>query len=123
MKEYKGFNLLIDLFKQLPKDYFELHIYGDDSILEVDENVFLYGRYSNEDLERIILSFDVVVVPSIWRETFGFVTLEALSFGTPVIVSENVGSKDLVKGEFGWKFDPSSPIELLNILTNLNKKY
>lgn len=41
-------------------------------------------------------NIDLVVVPSQYYETFGFNTLEALSFGKPVIVTENVGAKDLV---------------------------
>ena len=36
-------------------------------------------------------------MPSIWYETFGLVVLEALSYGTPVIVSDRVGSSILAK--------------------------
>lgn len=45
---------------------------------------------------------DVLVVPSLWHETFGYVVLEALLEGTPCLVSKNVGSKDLVPVE--WQF-------------------
>ena len=31
---------------------------------------------------------DVLVVPSIWAEPFGYVCIEALSFGVPVIVAQ-----------------------------------
>jgi glycosyltransferase involved in cell wall biosynthesis len=44
---------------------------------------------------------DMLVVPSLWNETFSFVTTEALSYGTPVLVSSTVGAKDIVK-----KIDP-----------------
>ena len=47
-------------------------------------------------LEEVYGNTDLVVVPSIWDETFSFVTLEALSFGTPVLVSNHVGAKDIV---------------------------
>ncbi|WP_418895929.1 hypothetical protein [Sellimonas intestinalis] len=33
-------------------------------------------------------------------KTFGFTVLEALSYGVPVLVSENVGAKDLLDSEF-----------------------
>ena len=36
-------------------------------------------------------------MPSIWKETFSLVTLEALSYGVPVLVSENVGAKAIVQ--------------------------
>ena len=44
-------------------------------------------------------NIDMVIVPSVWHETFGFTVLEALSYGVPVLVSENVGAKDLIVQE------------------------
>ena len=46
-------------------------------------------------------------MPSIWYETFGLVVLEALSYGVPVIVTQNVGAKDLLQGEFGLVIEPT----------------
>ena len=47
-------------------------------------------------------------MPSVWYETFGFTVLEALSYGVPVIVSENVGAKDLLEdGRFGMIVEPT----------------
>ena len=46
-------------------------------------------------------------MPSIWYETFGLVVLEALSYGVPVIVTKNVGAKDLLQGEFGLVIEPT----------------
>ncbi|MGI8385433.1 glycosyltransferase [Robertmurraya sp. P23] len=120
MKEYKGFMLLMNSFSNLPANKFELHLYGDESSGLNQNNVFLHGKYSGDELEKIFTELDVVIVPSIWRETFGFVTLEALSYGTPVIVSENVGSKDLVSEKFGWKFSVSERDELSDILLTLD---
>lgn len=119
LKEYKGFYQLINSFKQLDKEKYELHLYGDDSNISLEDNVFIHGRYSIGQLSTIFSSFDVLIVPSIWKETFGFTTLESLSFCTPVIVSNNVGSKDLVNGNFGWIFNSES--ELLDILKKINK--
>lgn len=55
--------------------------------------------YRYEELEKIMDENDVILVPSTWRETFGLVVLEALSFGVPVVVSENVGAQILLKGK------------------------
>ena len=41
-------------------------------------------------------NMDLLIVPSICKETFSLITLEALSFGVPVLVSSNVGAKDIV---------------------------
>ncbi len=51
---------------------------------------------------------DVLIMPSVWNETFGFTVLEALSHGVPVIVSKNVGAKDLLEdGRFGMIVEPT----------------
>lgn len=50
----------------------------------------------HSELENIFKSIDLLIVPSLWKETFGFLVLEALSFGTHVMVSQNVGAKLLL---------------------------
>ena len=47
-------------------------------------------------MQHVFDQIDLLVVPSIWQETFGFVVLEALSYGVPVVISENVGAKDIL---------------------------
>lgn len=99
-KKYKGFNLICDVMKALDnEEYYKiiLNAYGDTSTnLEIPTNVKINGRYSYSDLGRIFKNTDILIVPSIWNETFGFITLEALSYGVPVLVTDKVGSKDLV---------------------------
>lgn len=56
----------------------------------------IHGRYNHADLKAIFDVTDVLIAPSIWYETFGYTVLEALSFGVPVIVSGNVGAKDII---------------------------
>lgn len=56
----------------------------------------VHDKYSYADLERIFDETDVLVAPSIWYETFGFTVLEALSYGVPVVISGNVGAKDIL---------------------------
>lgn len=61
----------------------------------------IYGRYSYSELERIFDNTDLLVVPSIWKETFGYVVLEALSYGVPVLISGNVGARDILAAGAG----------------------
>lgn len=98
-KKYKGFDLLIDTMKDLNKEYkssMELNLYGDTSNLEIDNNIKIHGKYSYDQLNDIFDDTDLLVVPSIWNETFGFIVLEALSYGVPVLVTDKVGSKDII---------------------------
>ena len=48
------------------------------------------------ELEAVFAETDLLVVPSICPETFGYVVLEALSCGVPVLLSGNVGARDIL---------------------------
>lgn len=63
---------------------------------EMSPYIKVHDRYSYADLEKIFDETDILVAPSIWYETFGFTVLEALSYGVPVVISGNVGAKDIL---------------------------
>ncbi len=99
---YKGLEVLLNASNLLVKDKidFELNIYGDDfSSLEISSklNCIKHGRFPREKLGNIMGDLDLLIIPSIWKETFGFTALEAISYGVPVMVSEYVGAKDIVE--------------------------
>jgi glycosyltransferase involved in cell wall biosynthesis len=55
----------------------------------------------------------VVLVPSIWYETFGLVVIEAFSRGTPVVVSDMGAIAELVDhGRTGFRSRPGDPADL-----------
>lgn len=60
------------------------------------------GSFRPEDEESVFQNADLLVVPSICNETFGFVVAEALSFGLPVLCSDMVGAKILLDSK--WIF-------------------
>jgi len=96
--KHKGFNLLYDVCKKLTKSNiydFEVHIFVE--INNLPEYFLCHKPYRYEELADVMDKFDILVVPSEWNETFGFTVLEALSYGIPVIVSNNVGAKDLIE--------------------------
>lgn len=98
----KGFPLLKEVLVKLHegnyKDW-ELNQWGTSLIAQDNDcrNINYKGRYIASQLEAIYDNTDVLVIPSVWSETFSFVALEALSFGVPVLMSENVGAQLLIK--------------------------
>ena len=129
--EFKGYFLLKSSIDDLIRMGYnlELHVYNDN----VDENNYIKrcGRYLSEDLDRIYDTLDIIVVPSLWLETYSFITVEAIFAGMPCIVSNRVGAKDLICNySNGIVFDVSDKnalksklIEILNnsdILTTIN---
>lgn len=99
-KEYKGFKLLCDVMRTLESEGYNeiiLNTYGDTNpSIETSKNMTINGRYIYSDLKTIFENTDMLIVPSICNETFGFITLEALSYGVPVLISNTVGAKDLI---------------------------
>lgn len=98
-KPYKGYNLLKEALEELWKEQdkkFVLNVYAD--IKEKEEFINVKGKYCYKDLENIFNNTDILIAPSLWYETFGYTVLEAISYGVPVIISENVGAKDIVGG-------------------------
>lgn len=113
---YKGLPRLIMALKQLNRnDKWRLDVWGDT--IGQDESLPIYyrGKFTHSAIETVYTSMDIMVVPSLWHETFGLVTLEALSYGVPVLVSDTVGAKDIVK-EYDSKFVFHSDEELVSLL-------
>lgn len=100
-KPFKGFGLLIDaldyLWNEMGVHSFELHLYSEVP-LSRPYIKYRQSRYTYDQLEKIFDETDLLVAPSLWYETFGYTVLEALSYGVPVLVSENVGAKDIIAG-------------------------
>ena len=91
----KGYFLLksaLDIVKQKRK--IKLNIFFDPIVIEPYMSV--HKAYTYRGLKEIFDNSDLVIVPSLWSETYGFNVLEAMSYAVPVIVSENVGAKDII---------------------------
>lgn len=98
LSQYKGYFELYKACEMLKADGFmdfKLHLYVGEGTVE-SEFVECHDPFKSDEMQKIYDNTDLVIVPSQWKETFGFIVLEALSFGTPVIVSENVGAKDII---------------------------
>lgn len=64
--------------------------------LGIIDNVMFLGYVSDEDQKKLYAVSDVYVMPST-SEPFGITVLEAMSSGTPVIISRTAGVGEVVK--------------------------
>lgn len=122
--EKKGFYVYTQVLKKLDiRNKFEAHFYGDISKKNIFDNKLYinHGILSSKDLNKEYTNLDLLIVPSLWHETFGFIVLEALLKGVPCLVSNNVGSKDLVPNS--WIFGSNNELEkkLKDLILNPNK--
>lgn len=95
----KGTHHLIEAFGQIRDRDAELWIRGD--VPEQyrpriqDTRIKIFAAVTDKRLNRLFREATVFCLPSI-DEGFGMVVLEALAYGLPVVVTENVGARDVL---------------------------
>ena len=91
----KGVHTLVESFGEL-RGPGELWIAGDESFdpayvarlrAQATPDVRFLGRLTREKVWDMLAQVDVVVVPTLWYETFSFIISEAFIAGVPVIAS------------------------------------
>lgn len=94
----KGFDVLIEAFRELTSPEISLHFYGTGSeeqalraLAKGDPRIHFHGHSAVP--EEALASVDVVAMPSRW-EAFGLVALEARAAGRRLVVSDLDGLKD-----------------------------
>jgi glycosyltransferase involved in cell wall biosynthesis len=98
----KGFEVLVDA---LLESGLTLKVAGSEKELKLldralPEFVECVGFLDHDSIGDFYRNARILVVPSLWHETFGLVVAEALSCGTPVIVSD-YGALSEVAGRGG----------------------
>lgn len=80
------------------------------------------GKTRQEQMHEFYAGQDVLLAPSIWPESFGLVTREALAAGLWVAASD-VGAigEDVTPGLNGWVIDVSSTAGLLAALAEIDR--
>ena len=64
---------------------------------QIISDVIFTGPVNKEKIIRMYLASDLYIMLSKF-DTFGMVVLEAMAAGLPVVISNNVGAKDIVQG-------------------------
>ena len=97
---YKGLPFFLNVLSKLSisSEMWELNIWGCDGQSD-RANIRYHGTYQSNQLSSVFRETDLLVVPSICFETFGFVVIEALSHGVPVLCSSTVGAKQTLPPE------------------------
>lgn len=123
----KGVHVLVEAFNALPETA-ELWLAGDSDFdpdyvkqLKAAGRATFLGKLDRTAVWQMLAQVDVIVVPSLWYETFVFVISEAFAMGVPVIAS-NLGvlSERVRHGIDGLLFPPGDAAQLAQALQTLH---
>ena len=101
--KHKGILNLLEVWSSLPDKDITLTICGDGPLKEMvlsasenDSRIRYTGQLTKEVLKEQYIAADILIVPSIWEETFGRVIIEGNQYGTPVIGSNRGGIPEVL---------------------------
>lgn len=102
----KGIENMIAAFKTIKEKNIKLEICGDGELsryvedqCKTDNRIIYRGRVDGDDKQNVFKQSDVLIVPSIWKEPFGMVSLEAYTYGM-VVIGSNIGAiPEIVKNK------------------------
>lgn len=126
---HKGVKFLIEAFKQVKLDNIRLNICGDgplksyvDQNVKLDKRIRYLGKVLKKDKEDILISSDIMVVPSIWYEPFGRVVIEGYKYAMPVIACKIGGISELLEKNISLSIMPNSSKNLINAIEMLSTR-
>lgn len=126
LSEEKGVDLLLDIWTtERPP----LLIVGDGPLRahlerrveeEGKSNVRLLGHQDRDSVNALLREARVLLMPSVWYETFGLVLIEAFSHGVPVVATRLGAMADVVRdGVTGLLFETNDRADLAKKLDAL----
>ena len=121
----KGFDIVQNLSIMLDKSY-QITAIGDyDNESErnkIMDNITHIGWISSLEIAKYYYYADAVIMPSRW-ESFGLVAVEAQSYGTPVLASNNTSLPEvIIDKESGYLFETDNILEIYQLVNSLKKE-
>ncbi len=133
----KGQDVAIRSLEHLPDVH--LHLFGDgpfrgelqllSQALGVGNRSHFHGHIN--EVANAMNSADIILIPSIWREAFGFTAVEAMSLGKPIVANNYGGLSEifthdktalLFTSSDPEKPDPKQVAQLIQSLLNNKQK-
>lgn len=133
LHQQKGFDLLIEAWRELSPTNAQLSIAGDGPEKNNLENQIIEAKLQDTinllgDLNHVNAFYEglnLLVIPSRW-EGLGIVALEAGAKGVPILASDADGLKDILNTETAWIFQAGNKDSLMSqlneALQGLNKE-
>lgn len=114
VRPHKGCHVLLEAFTREPRAA-SLHFHGDGDRAYLEglkdrargHDVHFHGRFDHAEVAGLLANLDLVVIPSIWDETYCLVFQEAMAARVPAIASAVGGLADrMTHGQNGFLVPP-----------------
>ncbi|KQY47488.1 glycosyltransferase [Cellulomonas sp. Root137] len=93
----KGLPVLLEAARRLPASGWTLDLFGAGELPSgLPDAVVSRAPYRPEELREVLASHDVLVLPSVMRESHSIVTREALAAGLAVVCTDTLGPEEAV---------------------------
>ena len=138
LDESKGHRILFKQFKNVVNKYpnLKLKVLGtgillnqlkeDVNNLQLKENIIFLGKVDSNLIGQFF-SECLIGISSSFSEAFGWVNIESLNEGTPIISTETEGGKDILvpglNGEFFYHNQETSLLNAIDLILNNWNKY
>ncbi|MDX6631853.1 MAG: hypothetical protein QOH00_4099 [Gaiellales bacterium] len=119
----KGSRVVVEAVQRLERDDYRLVVLGHVEPVAARElsgvpAVRLAGSYAPAELDALLDEGDMGILPSTWEEVHGFVGIEMLAKGLPLIASALGGIPEYVRdGETGWLNRSATGAELAELMS------
>jgi len=127
LARHKGFEVIKKLVERCKIDNIEWHFIGADQGLRSQikqDNTFFHGLYKRQHIQKILadLTIDIVMILSVWPETFCYTLSEAWSAGVPCLVSDLGAMGERMRREKGgWVVGANNVEEIISTVEHLIK--
>jgi len=105
--------------------YLQFHVFGtiiedfEQEILSFKEVIY-HGKYNLRSLDTILEGMHIGIIPSVWEEVFGYIGLELLAKGIPLIGNKKGGITEYtVEQKTGFINCSSTAEEMADILAKI----
>lgn len=121
----KGANIISCLANFCKNNNLEItiHIFGKNiDVIRPPQNVTLHGAYDKNKLSNLIEdnNIDIIIIPSIWPETFSYTTEEVIKMDIPLITLNLGAQGDKCNSYYkGLSLDKATPHEILYAVSKL----